>query len=344
MPLAEPLPPMTEPATGRDGVLRGIPRKWLNRSLVFLTICACLYAGAVGWIGLDGWRKAMHAISLQDVLLTLCLVSAGFLLRAQRWLYYTSLLGWKISTLQRFTAFIASFAFTATPGKAGELVKVFLLRDHDEVSLAEGASILLIERLGDLLAVVLLACGGLVLFTDLRVYIVVGIALVGGVFIVTVHRNLSNAVLAYVMTIPRLRPIGLKLLKALDAGRQLLHPGPFAIGIGLAIVAWSCEAAAFHVLISDLGIRSSHFVSFSIYGVSTLAGALAMLPGGLGGVEGVMALLLSRLGATASTAAIAVIIFRVLTLWLFTLLGLAFMLGWIPFLSRRETVRTAGAQ
>jgi uncharacterized protein (TIRG00374 family) len=344
MPLAESLPPMTEPATGLEGVLRGIPREWLNRSLVFLTIFACLYAGAMAWIGLDGWRKAMHAISFQDVLLTLALVSAGFLLRAQRWLYYTSLLGWKISTLQRLAAFIASFAFTATPGKVGELVKVFLLREHDEVSLTQGASILLIERLGDLLAVVLLACGSLVLFTDLRVYLAAGIAMVGGVFIVTVHRNLSNAVLACLMTIPRLRPIGLKILKALDSARQLLRPVPFAIGIGLAIIAWSCEAAAFHVLISDLGVRSSYLVSFSIYGVSTLAGALAMLPGGLGGVESVMALLLTRLGATAPTAAVAVIIFRVLTLWLFTLLGLAFMLGWIPFLSRRETVRTVGAQ
>lgn len=342
--MVERLPQTTEPSQALEGAPSGIPRKWLNRGLTFLAVFACLYAGAVGWIGLDGWRDAMHAISVREVLLTLCLVTAGFLLRAQRWLYYTSLLGWKISTFQRLTAFVASFAFTATPGKAGELVKVFLLRGHNEVSLTEGASILLIERLGDLLAVVLLACGSLVLFADLRVYIAVGIALVGGVYIAAAHSHLSNAVLAYLTAMPRLRPIGLKIGRALDSGRQLLRPVPFAIGAGLAVVAWSCEATAFHLLISDLGIQSSYLVSLSIYGVSTLAGALSTLPGGLGGVETVMALLLGRLGATVPAAAIAIIIFRVLTLWLFTLLGLAFMLGWIPFLSRRETVRTAGAQ
>jgi uncharacterized protein (TIRG00374 family) len=343
--LVEPSPPPATTNEGLEDALGGTLRKWLNRGLCFMTVFACLYAGVVGWVGLDRWRAALHAISFQDALLMVGMVTTGFLLRAQRWLYYTSVLGWKISTLQRFTAFIASFAFTATPGKAGELVKVFLLRGRNDVSLAEGASILLIERLGDLLAVVLLACGCLVLFVDLRLYIVVGIALVGGVFIATAHGSLSNSVVAYLTATPRLHKIGLKLIKTLDTGRQLLRPVPLAIGISLAVMAWTCEATAFHVLISKLDIQSSYLVSLSIYGVSTLAGALAMLPGGLGGVETVMALLLKRIGATASTAAIAIIIFRVLTLWLFTLLGLAFMLGWMPFLSkRREAARAGGAQ
>jgi uncharacterized protein (TIRG00374 family) len=334
--LVEPVPPPAVPAEGLESTLGPIPRKWLNRALAFLTVFACVYAGAVGWIGLDQWRRAMHAISFQDALLTLCLVFVGFLLRAQRWLYYTSLLGWKISILQRFTAFIASFAFTATPGKAGELVKVFLLRGRNEVSLTEGASILLIERLGDLLAVVLLACGSLILFTDLRVYIVVGIVLVGGMFVAVANRNLSNAILAYLTAIPRLRPVGLRLVRALEAGRQLLRPVPFAVGIGLALVAWTCEATAFHVLISDLGIQSSYLVSLSIYGVSTLAGALAMLPGGLGGFEAVMAFLLIRLATPASVATVAVVIFRLCTLWLFSLIGVVFMFAWMVFLTKRR--------
>jgi uncharacterized membrane protein YbhN (UPF0104 family) len=284
---------------------------------------------------------ALHAISFQDALLIACLVTVGFLLRAQRWLYYTSLLGWNISVLQRFTAFIASFAFTATPGKAGELVKAFLLRGHNEVSLTEGASILLIERLGDLLAVVVLACGSLVLFGDLRVYIMVGISLVAAAFFVTANRTFSYAILNYLTNIPPLNQLALKLIKALDGGRLLLRPLPLLIGGGLALAGWTCEATAFHVVISELNIRTSYLASLSIYGVSTLAGALAMLPGGLGGVETVMALLLRRLGAAASTAAVAVIIFRVLTLWLFTLLGLIFMVGWMIFLSKRR--KTAGA-
>lgn len=335
--------PARPPAEQPDSAFGGNPRKWLHRGLIVLTVSAAAYAGVVGWIGLDRWRMALHAISVHDTLLAVSLVVVGFLLRAQRWLYYTSVLGWRISVLQRLTAFVASFAFTATPGKAGELVKVFLLRGRNDVSLAEGASILLIERLGDLLAVVLLACGGLILFTDLRVYIIVGIALVGCAFFATAHRELSNAVVSHLTAIPRLRSIGLKLVKALDTGRQLLRPLPFAIGIGLALLAWSCEASAFYVVIAKLGIPASYVIALSIYGVSTLAGALAMLPGGLGGVEAVMTLLLTRLGAAAATAAIAVIIFRVLTLWMFTVLGLAFTLGWLPFLSKRGAGTPAAA-
>ena len=63
-----------------------------------------------------------------------------------------------------------------------------------------------------------------------------------------------------------------------------------------------------------------------------------MLPGGVGGVEVVMAVLLTQLGAPAATAAVAVVIFRFSTIWLFTLIGVLFMGGWLVSLSRGKAI------
>jgi conserved hypothetical protein len=314
----------------------GIKQQWLYRSVLVFAATASAYAGIGIWIGFGKWRAALSAASLHDILIVVGLVTAGFLIRALRWHYYTRQLNWKVPFLPLFTSFVASFAFTATPGKAGELVKGVLLRGSYRVSLSETAGILLVERLGDVLALVVLAGSGLVLFADLRVYVLISAVATGLVAAFIIHPTMASAVLRRIFAVRKLRPLAQKLISALDAGRQLLRPLPMMTGGAMALAAWLCEAWAFYLLIGCFGIPAHYLVAFSIYGLSTLAGALSMLPGGLGSMEVVMALLLTRLAATASVAAITVIIFRLLTLWLFSLIGLVFLLGWMFHLSRNS--------
>jgi uncharacterized protein (TIRG00374 family) len=143
-------------------------------------------------------------------------------------------------------------------------------------------------------------------------------------------------VLVRVQGVPRLRNPALKFIDMLDAVKLLMRPVPLLAGAGIALVAWSCEALAFHYLLGRLGIQSSLLISFSIYGLSTLAGALSMLPGGLGSVEAVMTFLLTRLAAPTSAAAVAVVIFRLCTLWLFSLIGAICMAAWMIVFAKRR--------
>ena len=333
------------PDDGSEVANRAVQRKWLFRSLAVLTVFALVYAVATAWVGYGTLVTTFSAVPSGKIVTVIALVVGGVLIRACRWHYYTWFLDWEIPALPRFTAFVAGFAFTATPGKAGELVKGLLLRGRYDVSLSQTAGILLVERLGDLLAVIVLSCGGLFLFSDLRVYVLIGIALIGGVTAFAGHPTIGRTVFAHLFAISRLRAIGEKFICALDAGRHLLSPLPMAIGGGMALVAWGCEAWAFHLLIGCFGIHLHYLTSFSIYGLSTLAGALSMLPGGLGGFEVVMGLLLTRLATPMSVATIVVIVFRVLTLWLFSLIGFVFMIGWMIHWSRDDLQQQkAGAQ
>ncbi len=177
----------------------------------------------------------------------------------------------------------------------------------------------------------MLAIGGLTLFIDLSSYVLVSVVVVGVVALLAVE---SRVVLMRAQAIPRLRTASLRLINMLDAVRLLMRPIPLAIGGSIALAAWSCEALAFHYLVGRLGIHSSLPISFSIYGLSTLAGALSMLPGGLGGFEAVMAFLLTRLAAPTSVATVAIVVFRLCTLWLFSLIGVIFMSGWMIYFTK----------
>ena len=305
--------------------------KWLRRSGFILMGMVSVYAAATLWAGRGGWQLALTAISPDDILIIVGLVSIGFLLRAGRWHYYIRVLQWDVPLLHSILAFVASIALTATPAKSGELAKAVLLRSQHRISLSQGAGVLLIERLGDLFAVIVLTIGGLTVFIDLSSYVLVSVIVVGAVALLAAE---SRVVLVRAQAIPRLRTASLKLTNMLDAVRLLMRPIPLAIGGSVALAAWSCEALAFHYLVGRLGIHSSLLISFSIYGLSTLAGALSMLPGGLGGFEAVMAFLLTRLAAPTSVATVAIVIFRLCTLWLFSLIGVVFMSGWMIFFTK----------
>ena len=307
--------------------------KWLRRSGFVLIAIVSAYAGATLWAGHDSWRVALTALSRGDILTVVGLISIGFLLRAGRWHYYIRILQWNIPLRHSISAFVASIALTATPGKSGELAKAVLLRGRYNVSLSQGAGVLLIERLGDLFAVTALAVGGLALFVDLSGYVLASVIAIGAAAFLATN---CRVVLVRIRAIPQLRNFSLRLVNTLDAACLLMRPIPMLVGATIALAAWSCESLAFYYLIGRLGIHSSLLESLSIYGLSTLAGALSMLPGGLGGVEAAMAFLLTRLAPPAGAATIAVVIFRLCTLWLFILIGAIFMSAWMIFLTKQR--------
>jgi uncharacterized membrane protein YbhN (UPF0104 family) len=307
--------------------------RWLRLSGLVLAVIVSAYAGAALWAGRAGWHVALTSLSLHDLSIIVGLVSIGVLLRACRWHCYIHLLQWNVPFPQSVSAFVASLALTATPAKSGELAKAALLRSHYPVSLSQGAGILLIERFGDLFAVVVLAIGGLTLFVDLWGYVLAGFIVFGSVVVAVVK---CPAVLVRAQAIPALCNFSLNLMSMLDAVAVLMRPVPLLAGGTIALAAWTCEALALHYLVGRLGIHSSLLVSFSVYGLSTLAGAFSMLPGGLGSVEATMTFLLTRLVAPTSAAAVAVVIFRLCTLWLFSLIGAVFMAAWVYFIAKHR--------
>ena len=67
---------------------------------------------------------------------------------------------------------------------------------------------------------------------------------------------------------------------------------------------------------------SSALACVFIYAISTIAGAISMLPGGLGSTELGMSLLLRKLvGASVGQATAATFLIRIITLWFAVVLG-----------------------
>jgi len=99
------------------------------------------------------------------------------------------------------------------------------------------------------------------------------------------------------------------------------------VAFALSVIAWFFECLAFSVILHGLGgglpLRATTFA----YAFASLAGAVSMLPGGLGVAEGSLTGLLVGLGTPLPEAAAATLLVRAATLWLAVAVGVVTLLG-----------------
>lgn len=178
---------------------------WIGRVVAVMAIAIAMYLGLTIWTGLDRLGDTLSAFPwATDLGTILGLVLVVWSIRALRWHYYTRYLGWQIPFLPNTLAFLASFAFTATPGKAGEVVKAGLLRRRYGVAISDTVGVLLAERLGDLLAVLLLAAGGLTILADTRLYYSICLVGVGAITLLVRSERIHRAVFLWLGRLPRM--------------------------------------------------------------------------------------------------------------------------------------------
>ncbi|MGH8220975.1 MAG: lysylphosphatidylglycerol synthase transmembrane domain-containing protein [Steroidobacteraceae bacterium] len=313
----------------RTGPLAQPWSRWIGRSVATLIVLMMVYVAATLWSARGALSTAIRSFPLEVLPSVLALVLLGLSLRALRWHYYVRRLAWPVPLGRSVLVFLVSFAFTATPGRAGEAIKAVLLRSRDQVPISAGVGALLVERLGDLIAVLILSVGSLGLMTGATRYLLPAAILIAALTLFAGVRHIHEPLLARAARVRSLRGIAQRVSNSLTASRELLKPAPLLIGVGIALMAWSCEAAAFYRLARDFGIGIGPWQASSIFGAATLAGALSALPGGLGGFEVTMVLLLHHLGFAVSAAMPPVMIFRLCTLWFGILIGVLSLLAWI---------------
>ncbi|PYM59254.1 MAG: TIGR00374 family protein, partial [Candidatus Rokuibacteriota bacterium] len=107
----------------------------------------------------------------------------------------------------------------------------------------------------------------------------------------------------------------------MGAGRALLAPGILVLTVALSVVSWFFECLAFYLVLQGFAVAVPLRVATVLYAFASLAGAVSMLPGGLGVAEASLTGLLATLGTPLPLAAAATLLIRAATLWLAVGLG-----------------------
>lgn len=219
--------------------------------------------------------------------------------------------------------FVSGFSMTMTPGKIGEVLRLWLLRRHYGYAYVQTTPLLVADRVSDLAAILLLCFAGVAAFTNFLPVLVGLLAAMAGVMLLMrrpflLMRGLDRAQLQ----VRRFaKPI--EAIKTFVGNLSSVHAGRlYAITLPLALVGWLAEAAGFYWLLATLGTDVSFLQSLFVFGFAMLVGAVSFLPGGIGGTEATMAALLTALGVELDVAIVATAVIRFTTLWFAVVLGL----------------------
>ncbi len=295
-----------------------------RRLLAGLLLFALVSGGLAVWGDVRKLPATLGHYAVWTFVAALALAALNYAVRFVRWQYYLGLLDLRVPRTESWAIFLSGFALAVTPGKLGDVLKSFLLRARRGVPVARSVTIVAAERLTDLLSVTLLALWGAWEFGRFRALVVLAAALTVGIVVLVSWRRACLGLLALGERWGPIARIAHKLRESYDSLQMLVRPRALVWPTLLGIVAWALECVGFYLIIGGFaGARTSIGEATFIYAVTTIAGALAMLPGGLGVTEvGMVSLLRGLCSMAPAAATAATILTRIATLWFAVLVGI----------------------
>lgn len=311
--------------------------KHRNKILLSLLLAIVVYAVLLLLSDYNKLAAVLRDFAWELVPIILGFTLFNYALRFLKWHYYLHLVGVRnLSWLDSALIFFSGFCMTITPGKAGEWLKSFLVRQRTGTPIATTAPIILAERMTDGLAMLLLASTGVLLFDNSLVRIFLGAVVVLAIIAVALvqNRRLAARVGRWLTRFSFMANRVDHLRAFYNSSYELLRFKNLAFAIGLGFISWAGECVALAVVLDGLGIPFSPtlvILSAFAMGFATLAGSILLTPGGLGVAEGSIDGLLLTFGRapwlppgvviTQPIAAAATVMIRFATLWFGVALG-----------------------
>ena len=258
---------------------------------------------------------------LLPVLLFLSL--GNYVVRFIKWEYYLRLLSIKISLDKSIKIFFSGLSMSASPGKMGEVLKSFLLKEILNEPISKTASIIFAERLTDFLSLTFIAITGIYFFNYSAIWVYLVLIFFVMLIIAISNRKIAGSVIGVLNKFSYLKSHSSKIINLYESTYILLQPKPLLRMILLSTFSWFFECFAFYLILINFDVSVTILFPTFVYALSTIAGAVSMLPGGLGVTEGSLSLILISSGIEKETAVAATFIIRVVTLWFAVILGSA---------------------
>lgn len=269
----------------------------------------------------DSLVSAFSEFDLLLIPLLIILSLLNYLFRFFKWEYYLNLLQIKISRSQSIKIFLSGFVMSVSPVKLGEVIKSFLLKEIYNEPISKTAPIIFAERLTDFLSLIFLSIIGIYFlhYSAIWIYFVLIFFLV--LIIIISNKMAAGFIINVFNRFSLIKSHSSKIINLYESAYILLQPQPLIKMVLISILSWSFECFAFYLILINFDLSLTILFPTLVYALSTIAGAVSMVPGGLGVTEGSLSLVLINSGISKEIAVASTLIIRALTLWFAVLIG-----------------------
>jgi len=265
---------------------------------------------------LKGVIRVFAGFNLRYLPFIFILAPLNYIFRYIKWSYYLKLTGLCPERKVNMLIFMSGLSMTVTPGKVGELLKCYLLKEHMGAPVSVTSSIVMAERLTDGIAMVILASCGTLAYTY-GVYVLLATA---AILLAAILFFRCDNLFRYFDRLPGKRGLWRKctgfLLEFQGSAKRLFALPGLLFAVGIGVLSWGFEGLVIFLTVKAFGGEISVLGSVFVVSFSSLLGALSFLPGGLGVAEGSIMGLLLLTGLGREMAAATTLVTRFSTLWL----------------------------
>ena len=255
--------------------------------------------------------------------ISLGLVFLSYFIRSLRWNMLLKSIKIEIPLKESIKIFFAGLGLGITPGKFGEVIKSHFLKRDYNYSISKTAPVIFIERYYDLVGIVTVSVlSSLFIVGESKTMLVVSVILVISLLIVSRQKKVVLSILKLIEKTPILKKIFSNSIESYDTIISLTSIKSFSKSSILSILSWFLEAVAAFLIFLAFDIPLDFPLVIFIFTISSIIGALSMLPGGLGSTEGGMIGLLILQNVDYTSAFSVVLLVRIVTLWFSVFIGL----------------------
>ena len=297
--------------------------KKLRKKILFsLAAAGILYLAFTIYADFDQVISAFEKFSWILLPLLLLLSFLNYVFRFLKWDYYLSVIKVKVGKVDSFSIFMSGLVMSVTPGKMGELLKSYLVKELNQTPVSKTLPIIFAERITDFISLLFLALIGAYVYNYGR-EVVIGVSVFFLLVVVIIsNKGIALPVLKLLEKNSFLRKHLASIHSAYESSYQLLRPGPLIKMSLLSLGSWFFECLGYYIILINFGMDISLLWATFSYCFATIVGAVTMLPAGLGMTEGSLTFFLISKGSPKEIAVASTFIVRVVTLWFAVLVGI----------------------
>jgi uncharacterized protein (TIRG00374 family) len=317
--------------------------KDLSRKIIYsLVVALLIYVGLALWSDWQDLAQALIDFPWQWMPAVVGLTLLSYTARLLKWQWYLKVVGVQIARYDSARIFGVGMLMVMTPGKAGEFLKSYMVKNVTGTPMSVTAPVILAERMTDGMAMLVLAAAGLFAFPDPTARSVAAIVFFsfGAIIVIVQIRPLALWFLGLAEHIPIVKRFAHNLHTLYESSYIIFRPGNLLISLSIGVFSWGAVGLAYYIVLVGFGAPAGPqtvLVAIFIFSISTVIGAVFAMPGGLGGVEGSMVALSIRiLNLSSASATAAALLTRFCTLWMGVGIGVVSFLLWPELLAGSE--------
>lgn len=305
-------------------------KKFDFRKLIFkflFSLLLCIIVTSLIFLLNDIYKilDILFYINKLDILILISFSLGIYFGRFMKWCIFLTSLNIKIPLKENIKIFLSGLSMGLTPGKLGEVLKAYILKQKYNIDFSITSPTIIAERLTGVIGCFILCLISMIILNKGNIYsyifTILFITLLIFVIILLNSPKFVNYLFNRIIKI-KICSNKMSIIKNFYNGLiNLLDKKIFIITIFISVAYWSLECGLFYFILKifDVNIDMINSV-FIISGISILGG-LSFMPGSIGALEGGLIGSLIYKGIDFSLASGMTLLHRFFAMWIIIIIG-----------------------